>query len=341
MRNAANFVIVATAILLALIYGQNLIIPFVFAFLFWFLTSEIRKLMDRIPFIKKYFPVWLKNVFVFILMVMGLGTVADILSHSINSLSASYEQYEPNIASMMQEIGVIFQIDVGKSIEAAMGDFDFGNALKNILNGLSGLLGNTFMIIIYAIFIFLEESSFKEKVKKLFLTEEHHQNFNNVLGKIETSVFDYLRLKTIVSLLTGTLSYIVLALVGIDSPIFWAFLIFLLNYIPTIGSLIATLFPAAFSLIQFGEFSTFAIVLVAVGGVQVVVGNIIEPKIMGKSLNLSPLVTIIALAVWGQIWGVTGMILSVPITVSMVIVFSQFEKTKRIAIMLSENGEIE
>ena len=116
---------------------------------------------------------------------------------------------------------------------------------------------------------------------------------------------------------------------------------FLLNYIPTIGSLVGTVFPAIFSLIQFGEFTPFLIVLFSVGAVQLVVGNLIEPKLFGKSLNLSPLVTILSLALWGQIWGVTGMILSVPITVILVIVFSQFEKTRPIAIMLSENGEIE
>ena len=119
------------------------------------------------------------------------------------------------------------------------------------------------------------------------------------------------------------------------------FLIFLLNYIPTIGSLVATVFPSIFCLLQFGEITSFLIVLFAVGGIQVIVGNIIEPKLFGRSLNLSPLVTILSLAVWGKIWGVTGMVLSVPITVIMIIIFSQFEKTKAIAMVLSENGDIE
>lgn len=100
-------------------------------------------------------------------------------------------------------------------------------------------------------------------------------------------------------------------------------------------------FPAVFSLLQFGEVTPFLIVLIAVGCIQVIVGNIIEPKLFGKSLNLSPLVTILSLAVWGKIWGITGMVLSVPITVIMIIIFSQFEKTKSVAILLSENGDIE
>ncbi|WP_366142674.1 AI-2E family transporter [uncultured Aquimarina sp.] len=134
--------------------------------------------------------------------------------------------------------------------------------------------------------------------------------------------------------------YIFLALMDVDAPFFWALLMFLLNYIPTVGSLIATIFPAVFSLVQFGEFTPFLIILIGLGILEWFVGNVLEPKIMGNSLNISPLVTIIALVIWGQIWGITGMLLSVPITVTMVIICSQFKNTKAIAILLSENGEL-
>lgn len=341
MRNAANFCIVIISILLALIFGQSLIIPFLFAFLLWFLTMEFRKQLDRAAFVKKYLPNWLKNIIVFALMIWSIGFIAEILSNSIHTLSASYEKYETNIEATILKIEEIFQINLEQLFNTAKGNFEFSNELKSILNGLSGMLGNTFIIIIYALFIFLEEKSFKEKLKIIFIQKDQYQKFNSILAKIEIAIFDYLRLKTIVSFLTGLLSYLVLSLIGIDSPFFWAFLIFLLNYIPTVGSLIATIFPATYSLIQFGEFSPFIIILIAVGTVQLIVGNIIEPKVMGKSLNISPLVTILALAVWGKIWGITGMVLSVPITVVMIIMFSQFEKTKAIAIMLTENGEIE
>ena len=125
-----------------------------------------------------------------------------------------------------------------------------------------------------------------------------------------------------------------------DAPEFWAFLIFILNFIPTIGSLIATIFPAVFCLFQFGTFLPSLLVLGIVGTIQVIVGNLLEPKIMGSSMNISPLVTILSLSIWGALWGIIGMILSVPIMVVMIIIFSQFEKTKPLAIMLSEKGEI-
>ncbi|WGH74511.1 AI-2E family transporter [Tenacibaculum tangerinum] len=342
MKNASNFIIVTVAIIAALVVGKGILIPFVFAIIFWFLTREIRKTIYRLPLARRFIPTWLGNVLVFTLIMLGFSFVSQILTSSISDLTASYSKYEPNIEAIINRINDYFNIDVMKSLKSIVGDFDYGLFLGNIANGISGLLGDTFMIIIYALFLFLEESSFKEKLQKVFMSaKKNPQGVQAILKKIEKSISNYLRLKTYVSLLTGLLSYLVLLFAGVDGAAFWAFLIFLLNYIPTIGSLVATVFPAIFSLIQFGEFSPFLMVLIGVGSIQVIVGNVVEPRVFGKSLNLSPLVTILSLAVWGEIWGITGMILSVPITVIMIIIFSQFEKTKSIAIFLSENGNIE
>ncbi len=130
-------------------------------------------------------------------------------------------------------------------------------------------------------------------------------------------------------------------IIGVDFAFFWAFLIFLLNYIPTIGSLIATFFPATVALLQFGAYTEALLVLIIIGTIQVIVGNVIEPKIMGKSLNISSLVVLLALSFWGTIWGVVGMILSVPITVMLIIVLARFPGTRSVAILLSEDGKIE
>ena len=120
----------------------------------------------------------------------------------------------------------------------------------------------------------------------------------------------------------------------------WAFLIFMFNFIPSIGPILGTILPSLFCLIQFGTFTPALVVLFGVGGVSVLVGSLVEPKLMGNTLNISPLVAIISLALWGSIWGIIGMLLSVPITVAMIIVFSQFPNTRSIAILLSEKGKV-
>ena len=332
--------VLAIAIVIILIYGKDLMIPFAFAVLIWFLVSKVRSVLEKIPFVKNRLPAWIRSLITSIFIFSILGFVGTILTKSINRLADSYKDYETNVSIMTDRINNTFQINIANVLGDFMTDFDFGSILESIFSSLSGLLGNAFMIVIYLLFVFLEANSFQDKIRAVCKTDEQYESVRKMLDKMEASITNYIGLKTLVSILTGLLSYFVLLIIGIDSPVFWAFLIFLLNYIPTIGSLVGTLFPAFFSLLQFGEFQPFFMVLIFVGLIQVLIGNVLEPRLMGNSLNISALVTILALSFWGAIWGITGMFLSVPITVMLVIVFAQFPGTRPLAIMLSEKGKV-
>jgi len=308
--------------------------------LFWFIMRSLKERLDKIGFVKKYFPSWLKTLLSSVIMLFFLVGLFEILSKNITQLSQSYEKYESNVSTVIESINQQFNLNIVESAQKQMGDFDFGTLLSNVFASLTDIISSTFMIIIYALFILLEESNFPNKSKAMFKRQKDHNEFIGILGEIENSISDYFRLKALVSLVTGGLSFFALWMIGVESPVFWAFLIFILNFIPTIGSLIGTVFPAVFALLQFGEIGPFVTILLVVGVIQLLVGNILEPRLMGSSMNISPLVTILALSIWGALWGVVGMILSVPITVIMIIVFSHFEQTRPIAILLSEKGEI-
>ncbi|MFC1616553.1 AI-2E family transporter, partial [Patescibacteria group bacterium] len=135
--------------------------------------------------------------------------------------------------------------------------------------------------------------------------------------------------------------YVVLKVIGVDFPEFWAFIIFLFNYIPVVGSLVAVSFPIMLSLVQFPGLLVGLIVTVCLFSIQFIVSNFVEPPLIGNSLNLSPVVIVLSLALWGSIWGIIGMILCVPITVIVNIVFSKFPNTRPVAILLSSNGTID
>ena len=130
-------------------------------------------------------------------------------------------------------------------------------------------------------------------------------------------------------------------IIGVDFPQLWAFLIFIFNFIPYVGSLLATIMPAIFSVFQFATIAPFFWVFAGVMTIQILVGNYIEPRIVGKTLNISPLIVILSLSFWGAIWGIIGMLLSVPITTVLVIVMAYFPGTRNIAILFSEKGTIE
>ena len=196
------------------------------------------------------------------------------------------------------------------------------------------------MIIFYTMFLFIEETLFQRKISMIFNENGKKDGFQSTLKKIDKSLSSYISLKSLIALMTSTLSYFILLGVGIDSPVFWAFLIFMFNFIPSVGPILGTIMPALFSLLQFGQFTPFLIILISLGIVAVLIGSFVEPRLMGNTLNISPLVAILSLAIWGAIWGIIGMLLSVPITVTMIIIFSQFKGTRNIAILLSEKGKV-
>lgn len=340
LTRAASSLVLAIAIIFILVTGRDILIPFVFAVLIWFLVRKVNLVLDRARFFREYFPNWLKTIITSVVLLSIVGFVSTMLAASINSLARSYERYEANITQMMTKINEMFNIDLTMLLTDFMGNFDFGGILESIFSSLTGIFGNAFMILIYVLFVFLEEASFQTKLRAIFKNEEQYNRTREILNQIEGSITNYIGLKTLTSTITGILSYIILLIVGVDSPVFWAFLIFLLNFIPIIGSMVGTIFPAIFSLLQFGEFQPFLGILIFVGIIQVLVGNILEPKLMGNSLNISALVTILSLSFWGAVWGIIGMFLSVPITVILVIVWAHFPSTRSIAIMLSDKGNV-
>ncbi len=340
LRNITTLVFLLIAVVVTLIYGQHLLIPLVFAVLLWVLMRGLNAVLDRVPLIKNKFPLWLKTIITSIIILGFIAISSKVLSSSILSLSQSYKTYYPNFENITNIIDSKFNIDMISYIKEYASDFDFGLILTLIFNSITDIVGNTFIVLIYTLFIFLEAANFQDKLRTVFTSQSSYVKTTTILSKIEASVTHYLGLKTFVSILTGVLSYAVLFLIGIDSPAFWAFLIFLLNFIPTVGSLLATLFPAIFCIFQFGSFIPSIYTLIFVGAIQVIVGNILEPKLMGNSLNVSSLIAILSLSFWGSVWGVPGMILSIPITVILIIICSQFKKTRPIAIMLSEKGKL-
>ena len=220
-------------------------------------------------------------------------------------------------------------------------EININHIVESLFEAISRIISSTLMILLFAVFIFIEEVYFNGKIQKILRSEPKKLiNLNETLGKIEWSVARYLGIKTLISLLTGFLSYLVFAFADLNFAIFWAFLIFLLNFIPTIGSLLGTIFPTVFCLLQFGEFSTAFIVFFIVGFIQVIIGNFLEPKWLGNTMNISPLFSIISLAFWGLIWGPIGMIISVPISVVLLIILAQIDSTRSIALLLSEKGEL-
>jgi predicted PurR-regulated permease PerM len=180
-----------------------------------------------------------------------------------------------------------------------------------------------------------------KKLDALASNPDEASNMRDIFTQITTQGQSYIWLKTLVSLATGLLSYLILLWVGVDFAAVWALLIFMLNFIPNLGSILGVMLPALLTLVQFDTLMPFMYIAVGLGAVQFTIGNVIEPALMGKSLNLSSLMIILSLTFWGLLWGIPGMLLSVPIMVMFAIVCAKFDKLRGIAIILSADGVLE
>lgn len=339
LKTAAAIIIIAGAIAFITL-GKTILIPLILALLLWFVMHKLNSLLVEIAYLERNLSKSVMTIFSGLIVLMVVIALGTILSDNISSLRESYEKYRLNFGEVIQQLDRTFNIDTNQMLDFRTSDLKFSKLFSNLLNSLTNVVSSLFMVIVYAAFIAAEESSFTTKISKIFLNHQKYNEFQDIVKKVDKSVSHYLGLKSLVSLITGVASYAALRLLGIESAGFWAFLIVLLNFIPTIGSLIATIFPAIFAVLQFVDIWPGVYVLAIVGIIQIIVGNAFEPKLMGNSLNISPLVTILSLSIWGLMWGIMGMILSVPITVVMIIIMSNFPKTRKVAILLSEKGNI-
>jgi predicted PurR-regulated permease PerM len=202
------------------------------------------------------------------------------------------------------------------------------------------VLGSIGTVAIYVTFLLLEQHSFKSKIAALFPDAGREERVHGLLARIGTEIQTYLWLKTVLGLLPAVLSYGVMKLVGLDLAGFWALLIFALSYIPYIGAWLGVIFPTALAAVQFGTPGPVLVTVGALAAVQFTTGSILEPRIMGRGLNLSPVVLLLSLAFWGTIWGVVGMFMAVPLMVVIMIVCAHIEATRPIAMLMSADGRL-
>ncbi|MDH3711476.1 MAG: AI-2E family transporter, partial [Cyclobacteriaceae bacterium] len=227
------------------------------------------------------------------------------------------------------------------SIQKQLAAIDIQAYLSRFVGALTSFLGDFVIVWIYVIFLLIEETVFSRKMHLIFSIPERFNEIQELSSRMGRAVHAYLSVKTLTSLLTGLLGYALLVVLNVDFPELWAFLIFLLNFIPYLGSLVATLLPAVFAIFQFNSWIYFVWVFGAILAAQILVANFIEPRVMGRQLNLSPLVVILSLTFWGMIWGILGMVIAIPITSIAMIMLAQFDSTKYLAMLLSESGKID
>lgn len=341
LRASLWFLLVAL-IIAFLIYFKGILIPFIYAIFVAFLVNELVLLLGKVKIAQRALPRWLRSLLVLLLVVStGVGIV-EIIAANVNQIIPKVPDYVASFDSLLVQIGDLTGTeDISKQIQGQVNTEDLNAMASGLFNSFSAIFANLFMILLYSIFMLAERGTIPVKLNAIFPDSEDQVEVMSVLERIGDAVQQYLSVKTLVSFLTGLVSYIILLLFGVDFPVLWAFLIFLLNYIPYLGAFIATFLPAALAVFQFESLLTGFFVFLAIQAVQTIMGSVVEPRISGKTLNLSPTIVLFSLAFWGTLWGIVGLAIAIPLSSVLVITLSEFPSTRKAAILLSENGDLE
>ena len=352
---ARTFYGLAIAVLIGFIayVGRGVLIPLVVAVFLGFLIFTLKENVRKTPFVGRFMPDWVGYMIAFALIGAGAVIFVEIIRANVETLLTDWPNYEKRLRSLLEE-GLVYLRGVGflpaelvggvEQIQQAAIDL-IRPLLSQAAGSLRGLTSNflTFItVFLYLVFLLIERGRLFKKISLLGANARQRSAINETIADIGVMVRQYITVKTMSNLVTATASYIIMSIIGVQFAGFWALLIFVLNYIPIFGAASAITLPVLLSLVQpeGGGLRMALITLTSLLVAEQLMSNVIEPRIVGRTLNLSPLVILFTLGVWGSMWGFAGLLLSVPMTVTLMIVLTQFRSTRPIAIMLSSDGRI-
>lgn len=337
-----GFLISALALiaLVLLVNGADVFVPLAVAMLVWFLINAIANGIRRIPLGGSGLP---RSVALFfaVAVILGCGVlVVDLIIRNVSAMSARRIDFSSSLNPLIDKVAEWIGVSNTDVLNKFFDTIGIEQLLGKIVSTTASFSGQLGVVLLYVVFLLVEQQFFDLKLRALIRDDKRRELLQGILSAIAHDVQKYIWIMTVVSALTAGLSYAVMHWVGLEHLAFWAFLIFILNFIPTIGSILATALPTLFALVQFQGFSEALTLFIAIGLIEMAVGSLLQPRLAGQSLNLSQFVVVLSLFVWGAIWGITGMFLAVPLTVIVMIVFSNVETTRPVAILLSQDGSL-
>jgi len=315
--------------------AQDLLIPFILSL---FIAIIVTPLLNWLR--GKKIPTGVAIVLIILLILLAGFLVAVLVGSSLTDFSNSLPAYQEGLTIKTNEFLAFFEERGLKIVDETFMEFiDPGAAMRmtsKLLTGLGNLLGDTFLILLIVVFMLLETASFREKLKRAVDPDSPGIDRSSVfLDNIKR----YMVIKTWTSLGTGFIATIWLTAWGVDYAILWGLLTFLFNYIPNIGSIMAAIPPLLLALITVGPWTSLAVGLGYLA-INTSIGSFLEPRLMGKGLGLSTLVVFLSLIFWGWVLGPVGMILSVPLTMSMKIGLSSFDETQWLSALLDGSSSL-
>jgi AI-2 transport protein TqsA len=273
-----------------------------------------------------------------VLSVIIFGGAAYFVADNATTFGAQLVGYTPKLNGLIARVAGLVGYDVPPTIAQLVRRLDPATYLGRIAKDLQSFLSTAAFVLVYLGFIIASRRGWERKVVGLFPDRERRQSAMVGFLRIRNGVEKYLWVQTVTGLMLAVLSWIAMAAVGLDNALFWAILIFIVSYIPLIGGLLGILVPPIFALLQFEGFWQAIVLFGVLNAIGILVGNVVLPRMQGRSLNIDPIVLLLALAFWSAVWGLAGAFLSTPLTTMVMVILAQFPGTRWIAVLLSSDG---
>ncbi|WP_347268863.1 AI-2E family transporter [Paracoccus sp. (in: a-proteobacteria)] len=323
--------------------GQSIILPVVMSIIIAYVVLGLAELIGRAPGLGAT-PVGLRQILAAALSLAALALVVWLVMQNATQVSAQMPVYQDQMLALLQRGAVVIGLDDEPSWQSLRqeltGHLNLQRAIVGSVVSVAAIIGSFTVVLVYAGFILLEKQAFAQKITRLSDQPGKVVKIQQVIRDVNSRIGTYLVMKTLINITLGLASYVILRFYGIEFAGFWAMLIGLFNYIPYLGGVIGVSLPALMALLMFGEIWPVVVFVLVMCIPQVALGNFIEPWLMGNSLNLSPFVILISLVAWTTLWGIIGAILAVPIMAILVIIFSEIDATRPVAVLLSKDGNL-
>ncbi len=331
--------ILATATVIAGLYWfRDVLAPFALAVFLWLVIDSVA---EEIEHRLRIIPRWFALTIALGVVGFSVAIIGAVLATTASSIASNGSGYGLRLDQLLHDAYAVIGRSDAPTVGQLLDRINPGAFLADLAQSVQSLASDALFVSIYVAFLFAAQSNFPKKLDALFPDPDARARAEAISTSMRNAMGTYLWVQTFTGAITAIGCYVTMKLVGMDQALFWAFVIFLLGYVPTIGPLVGTLFPVLFALVQFPNYWQPAVIFLGVGFWQFSIGTFMVPRMQGDSMNLSTLVVILMLSLWGAIWGLPGMFLSAPLTVMLMIILTQFPSTRPVAVLLSQDGHPE
>lgn len=339
----SNIIILMLGLITTVVIGfvlyqlSSILLPFIIAVFLSYIFRPIILYLD-----KRKFPRVVSIIIVIVIVAGAMFGLYSIFRSSATAFVEALPNYESKLQNIIaqgggrfNQVATLLGMDPGQiSWRDSFQMSSVTGLLTSGLGSILSLMSNLFLILLFLLFLLAGVGNLPPKIRLAF-SGNHADRIAWIVANIDKRVRQYLVTKTAISLASGIITWLILLIIGVDFALLWGFLAFLLNFIPNVGSIISCLLPTAVAVVQFDSWTQPILVVALLVGMNNILGNVIEPKVLGNSLNLSPVVVLVSLIFWGWLWGIPGMILAVPLTSMLKIILENVRPLRPIGMLMS------